>query len=86
MSGSSSGAPQLAPRVKGSGVQKVYDALKLSILDLSLEPGAPLDEVTLAEAFGILAHELHREQHRGCLDFGVAQGLAALARGRGDQH
>ena len=53
MNGSSRGNTQFAPRVKGSGVQKVYDQLKASILDLSLEPGAPLDEVTLAEAFGM---------------------------------
>ncbi|MEQ1771055.1 MAG: GntR family transcriptional regulator [Devosia sp.] len=38
-------------RVRGSGVQTVYDALKIGIVDLSLEPGAPLDEVTLAERF-----------------------------------
>ena len=39
------------PRVRGSGVQIVYDALKQSIVELTLEPGAPLDEVTLAERF-----------------------------------
>lgn len=39
------------PRVRGSGVQTVYDALKQSIVELTLEPGAPLDEVTLAERF-----------------------------------
>lgn len=40
-----------APRVRGSGVQTVYDALKQGIVELTLEPGAPLDEVTLAERF-----------------------------------
>lgn len=43
----------IAPRVRGSGVQTVYEALKSSIVDLSLEPGAPLDEVTLAERFAM---------------------------------
>jgi DNA-binding GntR family transcriptional regulator len=41
----------LAPRARGSGVQTVYDALRQSIVDLTFEPGAPLDEVTLAERF-----------------------------------
>jgi DNA-binding GntR family transcriptional regulator len=39
------------PRVRGSGVQTVYDSLKSAIVDLTLEPGAPLDEVRLAERF-----------------------------------
>ena len=39
------------PRVRGSGVQTIYGSLKQSIVDLTLEPGAPLDEVTLAERF-----------------------------------
>lgn len=38
-------------RVRGSGVQTIYDSLKQSIVELTLEPGAPLDEVTLAERF-----------------------------------
>lgn len=42
---------ELSPRIRGRGVQTVYEALKKSILDLTLEPGAPLDEVTLAETF-----------------------------------
>jgi len=42
-----------SPRVRGSGVQTVYDALKQSIVDLTLEPGSPLDEVTLAETFSM---------------------------------
>jgi DNA-binding GntR family transcriptional regulator len=46
---------QIAGRthVRGSGVQKVYEALRQSIVDLQLEPGAPLDEVTLADRFGM---------------------------------
>jgi DNA-binding GntR family transcriptional regulator len=42
---------ELGPRVRGSGVQTVYDSLKQAIVDLTLEPGAPLDEVRLAERF-----------------------------------
>lgn len=41
----------LTPRVRGSGVQTIYESLKQSIVDLTLEPGAPLDEVRLAERF-----------------------------------
>jgi DNA-binding GntR family transcriptional regulator len=41
----------LVPRARGSGVQTVYESLKQSIVDLRLEPGAPLDEVRLAERF-----------------------------------
>lgn len=44
-------APEAAPRVRGSGVQTVYEALRKSIVELTLEPGAGLDEVTLAERF-----------------------------------
>lgn len=40
-----------APRVRGSGVQTVYEALHKSIVELTLEPGAGLDEVTLAQRF-----------------------------------
>jgi DNA-binding GntR family transcriptional regulator len=45
------GFPDLTPRVRGSGVQTIYESLKQSIVELTLEPGAPLDEVTLAERF-----------------------------------
>jgi DNA-binding GntR family transcriptional regulator len=38
-------------RVRGSGVQTIYESLKQSIVDLTLDPGAPLDEVRLAERF-----------------------------------
>ena len=47
-------ATETAPlpvRARGSGVQTVYDALRAEILELTLEPGSPLDEVTLAERF-----------------------------------
>ena len=38
-------------RVRGSGAQKVYDTLRKAILELELEPGSPLDEVSLSEQF-----------------------------------
>ena len=39
------------PRTRGSGAQKVYDSLRKSILELELEPGSPLDEMSLSEQF-----------------------------------
>lgn len=42
-----------AARVRGSGAQTVYDQLRLSILELALEPGSPLDEVSLSEQFAM---------------------------------
>nr|WP_236884191.1 GntR family transcriptional regulator [Devosia sp. A16] len=44
-------APQT--RKRGHGVQKVYDRLRQSILDLSLPPGSPLDEMRLSEEFAL---------------------------------
>ncbi len=38
-------------RVRGQGAQTVYEKLRQSILDLTLEPGSPLDEVGLSEQF-----------------------------------
>lgn len=38
-------------RVRGQGAQTVYERLRRSILDLSLAPGSPLDEVSLAAEF-----------------------------------
>ena len=45
--------PDEPRRVRGSGVQTVYDALRQSIVELQLEPGSPLDEVKLADRFGM---------------------------------
>jgi hypothetical protein len=42
-------APKDAVRVRGSGAQIVYDKLRKAILELTLEPGSPLDEVGLSE-------------------------------------
>lgn len=41
------------PRRRGHGVQKVYEKLRQSILDLSLPPGSPLDEMRLSEEFNL---------------------------------
>lgn len=46
-----SGPSEEPRRARGSGAQTVYDALRQSIVDLTLEPSSPLDEVTLAERF-----------------------------------
>lgn len=40
-------------RKRGQGVGAVYEALRHEILDLTLTPGSPIDEVKLAERFGI---------------------------------
>lgn len=41
------------PHKRGHGVQKVYEKLRQSILDLSLPPGSPLDEMRLSEEFNL---------------------------------
>lgn len=43
----------LPARVRGSGANNVYEAVRKSILDLSFEPGMALDEVGLARDFGM---------------------------------
>src|SRR5690606_17611777 len=46
--------PETFPeRRRGSGVKLVYDVLRDEILDLVLPPGSPIDEVQLAERFGM---------------------------------
>ncbi|AWD23462.1 GntR family transcriptional regulator [Pseudogemmobacter blasticus] len=40
-------------RKRGSGVKVVYEMLRDEILDLKLPPGSPIDEVHLAERFGM---------------------------------
>lgn len=54
----SDAAPDAAPeafpeRRRGSGVRLVYDLLRDEILDLVLPPGTPIDEVQLADRFGM---------------------------------
>ncbi|WP_319520684.1 GntR family transcriptional regulator [uncultured Martelella sp.] len=40
-------------KTRGSGTQKVYEALRREILAMDLMPGSPLDEVRLSERFGM---------------------------------
>jgi DNA-binding GntR family transcriptional regulator len=40
-------------RPRGSGSQIVYERLRKSILELTLEPGSPLDEASLSEQFAM---------------------------------
>ncbi len=48
----SSFAPPPKPeRKRGSGVKHVYDLLRDEIIDLTLAPGSPIDEIQLAERF-----------------------------------
>jgi len=42
-----------AARKRGSGVKIVYELLRDEIIDLVLPPGSPIDEVQLAERFGM---------------------------------
>lgn len=55
MSAAKSGAEKQAPSTpkRGRGGGAVYETLRREILDLTLEPGSPIDEVKLAERFGI---------------------------------
>lgn len=48
-----SAADSLPERKRGSGVRVVYNVLRDEILELDLAPGSPLDEVQLAERFGM---------------------------------
>lgn len=40
-------------RQRGQGSQIVYETLRQDILELTLEPGSPLDEASLSEQFGM---------------------------------
>ena len=59
------------PRVRGQGARTVYDTLRQAILELSLEPGSPLDEASLSERF-----DMSRTPIREALVRLVAEGLA----------
>jgi DNA-binding GntR family transcriptional regulator len=50
---SDNGEAALPERKRGSGVKVVYEMLRDEILDLRLAPGSPIDEVQLAERFGM---------------------------------
>lgn len=58
-------------RLRGHGAKTVYEALRQSILELTLEPGSPLDEITLSEQFN-----MSRTPIREALVRLVAEGLA----------
>jgi len=58
-------------RVRGQGARTVYETLRQAILELQLEPGSPLDEVTLSERF-----DMSRTPIREALVRLVAEGLA----------
>ncbi|MBU1307055.1 MAG: GntR family transcriptional regulator [Alphaproteobacteria bacterium] len=58
-------------RVRGQGARTVYETLRQAILELTLEPGSPLDEVTLSERF-----DMSRTPIREALVRLVADGLA----------
>lgn len=45
--------PAQPERKRGSGVRMVYDILRDEILDLTLPPGSPVDEVALADRFAM---------------------------------
>lgn len=62
--------PAKSSRQRGSTAQVVYDQLKRSILDLTLLPGSPLDEVSLSEQF-----DMSRTPIREALVRLVAEGL-----------
>lgn len=64
-------------RVRGSGAQTVYERVRQSILDLTLEPGSPLDEVQLSEQF-----DMSRTPIREALVRLVAEGLATTLPNR----
>lgn len=54
--GSRRNTPELASgivRVRGSGAQTVYESLRQAILDMSLQPGSPLDETSLSERYAM---------------------------------
>lgn len=66
-----------APRTRGDGVARVYAALKRDILDMTLGPGEPLDEVSLSARFA-----LSRTPVREALVRLVAEGLATTLPNR----
>src|SRR3569623_1968558 len=55
MSNRSSSRKSTAPDkpARGSGVQRVYEALRRAIVELDLPPGSPLDEVSLSQQFAL---------------------------------
>jgi DNA-binding GntR family transcriptional regulator len=66
-----------APRVRGSGAQKVYETLRKAILELELDPGSPLDEVSLSAQF-----DMSRTPIREALVRLAAEGLVTTLPNR----
>lgn len=66
-----------SPRLRGSGVPTVYDALKHDILNMKLAPGDPLDETALSVRFG-----MSRTPVREAMVRLVADGLATTLPNR----
>ncbi|WP_298373770.1 GntR family transcriptional regulator [Azospirillum sp.] len=62
---------------RGGGPQKIYDALKADILNMTLAPGAGLDETELSARFG-----MSRTPVREALQRLVAEGLATTLPNR----
>ena len=73
-------APELASgivRARGSGAQTVYENLRQSILDMTLQPGSPLDEMSLSERY-----EMSRTPIREALVRLSAEGLVTTLPNR----
>lgn len=70
-------SPDKAIRIRGSGAQIVYDTLRQSIIDLTLPPGSPLDEVGLSQKF-----DMSRTPIREALVRLSAEGLVATLPNR----
>jgi DNA-binding GntR family transcriptional regulator len=66
-----------ASRLRGQGARIVYDALRHAILNLELEPGSPVDEVSLATQF-----EMSRSPIREALVRLAAEGLVVTLPNR----
>jgi DNA-binding GntR family transcriptional regulator len=65
------------PRPRGSGSQIVYEALRKSILELTLAPASPLDEASLSEQF-----DMSRTPIREALVRLAGEGLVATLPNR----
>lgn len=65
-------------RPKGTGAQRVYEAVRESILNLAMRPGADLDENSLVRKFGVA-----RTPVREALIYLASEGLVVLRSNRG---
>ena len=61
-------------RTRGLGAQKIYSALKEQILSMALMPGHPLDELGLAETYGVSRSPVREALLHLCAD-GLATSL-----------